>query len=65
MHNLLMVFPFLMSNWSYIEQVKIFLKFSSKVSSEGSYLNRIAKSTPAFELLIDVLAKKNEGVMAI
>ena len=56
-HNLHMVFPFMMSNWSYTEQVKIFEKWRNfevganifvKVSSEGSYLNRIAKSTPAF-----------------
>ena len=57
MHTLHMVFPFMMSNWSYTEQVKKLKSdetfrsgrtFSSKVSSEGSYLNRIAKSTPAF-----------------
>ena len=57
MHNLHMVFPFILSNWSYTEQVKnlnsdeIFRSgrtFSSKMSSEGSYLNRIAKGTPAF-----------------
>ena len=57
MHDLHMVFPFMMSNWSYTEQVKKFVKwqnfqvgrtFSSKVSSEGSYLNWIAKSTPEF-----------------
>ena len=55
MHNLHMVFPFLLVNWSYIEQVK-FLKsedilrsrqtFSSRVSPEGSYVNLIAKSIP-------------------
>ena len=50
-----MVFSFLISNWSYIEKVKFLQSdeilrsvrtFSSKVSLEVCYINRIAKDTP-------------------
>ena len=53
-HNLHMVFSFLISNWSYIEYVKFLQSdkilrsvrtFSSKVSPEVCYINRIAKGT--------------------
>ena len=75
MPNLHMVFPFLMSNWGYIEQANIFKRwrnfeiwanfFSSKVSSEGSYINRIANTTPAFWAFDRRSGSKIDGFMAI
>ena len=68
MHNLHMVFPFLKSCWSYIEQVN-FLKrediwrsrqtFSSKVSPEISYVNLIAKSIPCILSFCSTFYLKN------
>ena len=73
-HNLHMVYPYPMSNWSYIEQVK-FLKseetlgsgrtFASKVSSEGSYVKRIAMSIPCTLSFWWRSSSKIDGVMAI
>ena len=74
MHNLHMVFPFMMSNWSYTEQVKNFEKWRNfevgancfvKSVIGSSYLNRNAKNTPAFWAFDRCSSSKIDGVMAI